>query len=73
MAEKIKLKVLLGIGWSSLIVFFLAIITTGVGLGLETEPYPRLIGRGCVGAGGDLWAMEESDFPSTCAIIYEAK
>lgn len=27
------------------------------------EAGPRLIGYGCEGAGGDLWASEESDFP----------
>ncbi len=26
-------------------------------------PIPRLIGHECVGTGGDIWAMEESDFP----------
>jgi hypothetical protein len=29
----------------------------------ERAPLPRLIGHGCYGTGGDIWAMEESDFP----------
>lgn len=31
-------------------------------------PTPRLIGHECHGSGGDLWAMEESDFPPCDAI-----
>lgn len=31
-------------------------------------PTPRLIGHGCANSGGDLWAMEESDFPE-CEMI----
>jgi len=27
---------------------------------------PRLIAQGCHMAGGDLWASEESDFPTNC-------
>lgn len=30
---------------------------------------PRLIAQGCEGAGGDLWAMDESDFPTDCENI----
>lgn len=36
---------------------------------LPADPMPRLIGVGCHGAGGDLWAMEESDFPTQCKVI----
>jgi hypothetical protein len=31
-------------------------------------PVPRLIGHDC-GGGGDVWAMEESDFPTPCRMI----
>lgn len=31
-------------------------------------PVPRLIGHYCQDSGGDLWAMEESDFPH-CEMI----
>lgn len=34
---------------------------------------PRFIGIGCEGSGGDIWAMEESDFPTNCKIIEEYK
>lgn len=30
---------------------------------------PRLIGAGCAGSGGDIWAMDESDFPTNCVSI----
>lgn len=30
---------------------------------------PRLIAHDCAGAGGDVWASEESDFPTPCAQI----
>lgn len=36
---------------------------------LVMEAGPRLIGHECEGAGGDLWAAEESDFPTTCGAI----
>jgi len=32
----------------------------------DTRVTPRLIGHECYGAGGDLWAMEEDDFPTQC-------
>lgn len=35
----------------------------------EERPIPRLIGHDCLGSGGDLWAMEESDFPTPCEEI----
>lgn len=34
---------------------------------------PRLIGHGCAGAGGDLWAADESDFPTRCAMIERSR
>ncbi len=33
------------------------------------DPVPRLIGINCAGSGGDLWAVEESDFPTQCERI----
>lgn len=30
---------------------------------------PRLIGHWCAGAGGDIWASDESDFPTPCQSI----
>lgn len=35
----------------------------------QERPTPRLIGHDCLGSGGDLWAMEESDFPTQCDSI----
>lgn len=32
-------------------------------------PVPRLIGHNCVNAGGDIWAMEEDEFPTECEQI----
>lgn len=32
----------------------------------DRRPIPALIAHDCIGAGGDLWAMEESDFPTQC-------
>lgn len=32
-------------------------------------PMARYIGHDCQGAGGDIWAMEESDFPTPCGAI----
>lgn len=36
---------------------------------IEQAQGPRLIGQGCKGAGGDIWAAEESDFPTQCEAI----
>lgn len=33
------------------------------------RPMPALIAHDCDGAGGDLWAMDESDFPTMCGAI----
>lgn len=33
------------------------------------SPMPRFIGHDCLGSGGDIWAMEESDFPTPCGVI----
>lgn len=39
----------------------------GAGINQATQPIqPRLIAQGCLGAGGDIWAMDESDFPTDC-------
>jgi hypothetical protein len=35
-----------------------------------SPPMPKLIGHECEGSGGDLWAMDESDFPR-CDMIEE--
>lgn len=35
----------------------------------EGAVMPRLIGMNCSNAGGDIWAMEESDFPTPCKSI----
>lgn len=35
-----------------------------------SPPMPILIGHECEGSGGDLWAMDESDFPR-CDMIEE--
>ncbi len=34
----------------------------------RAQPIPVLIGHDCAGSGGDLWAMQEDDFPP-CAMI----
>lgn len=36
-----------------------------------SKPVPRLIAHRCDGSGGDLWAMDESDFPTPCRDIEE--
>lgn len=45
-------------------------LVAGFVLFVATEPQPhdgpRLIAQGCAFAGGDLWASEESDFPTPC-------
>lgn len=30
---------------------------------------PRLIGHNCQGAGGDVWAADDSDFPTMCESV----
>lgn len=40
---------------------------------LDSPTPPRLIGIGCEGAGGDIFAFEESDFPVRCVKIEEYK
>lgn len=49
------------------------LLANALGLGLASGasgyPVPRLIGQGCLGSGGDLWAMDESDFPLPCERI----
>lgn len=37
--------------------------------GAHVAHTPRLIGHGCHGAGGDIFADEESDFPVACLDI----
>lgn len=44
----------------------------GLGLGVavyKAEYVPTHIGIGCLGSGGDIWAMDESDFPLPCERI----
>jgi len=52
----------------ALIGLFIGHIIADIYLAHE-RPMPRLIAQGCQGAGGDLWAMEESDFPTNCQNI----
>lgn len=62
--------VLGGVGAGVLLANVLAL--HGLGLGMAIHNYdtvPRLIGQGCEASGGDLWAMEESDFPTPCQRI----
>ncbi len=33
------------------------------------HPIPTWIAHGCEGAGGDLWAMDVSAFPTSCKVI----
>jgi hypothetical protein len=44
-----------------------ALATLGL-VALALPPVPRLIGHECAMTGGDIWAMEESDFPPCYAI-----
>lgn len=46
-------------------------MVTGINLvqDCDTRPMPALIGHWCAGSGGDLWAMDESDFPTPCVDI----
>ncbi len=39
------------------------------GFGIHAPHTPHLIGHGCLGAGGDIFADEESDFPVACRAI----
>jgi hypothetical protein len=43
-----------------------------IGWNAALESGPRLIAHDCAGAGGDLWASEESDFPTRCKMIESA-
>lgn len=36
---------------------------------MHGPPRPAFIAHDCLGAGGDLWATDESDFPTRCALI----
>lgn len=33
------------------------------------RPGPALIGHGCKGAGGDLWAADATDYPTQCESV----
>lgn len=35
----------------------------------DDRQVPRLVGKGCLGANGDLFAMEEDSFPTSCQSI----
>ena len=51
---------------------FAGALALGVGQvynGAPATVQPRLIAQGCEGAGGDLWAMDKSDFPTQCEHI----
>lgn len=54
---------------AALIAVALASLAIGYGIARHEAQGPRLIGHGCAGAGGDLWAAEESDFPTQCEAI----
>lgn len=43
-------------------------VATMAAISATMPPVPRLIGHYCQDSGGDLWAMEESDFPH-CELI----
>jgi hypothetical protein len=47
------------------------ILSAQLAISQALPPVPRLIAHDCEGAGGDLWAMEESDFPNGCGMIEE--
>lgn len=51
----------------------LGILSYAVDLSAANGPVPNLIGIGCDQSGGDLWAMEESDFPTDCDKIEKYK
>lgn len=52
--------------------FLLLIIIIFIILDMGKGPVtPRLIGINCEGSGGDIWAMEKSDFPTDCQKIEE--
>ena len=53
------------LGWGLGGLFVLAVINAAA----SYRPMPRLIAQGCQGSSGDLWAMEESDFPTPCEHI----
>lgn len=66
-AKDKALLVLAGVGIGELV---MAAILYQTQVTIEQErPTPRLVGHECLGSGGDLWAMEESDFPTQCDSI----
>lgn len=56
---------LLLLGWGLGGLFMLAVMSHAE----AQRPRPTHIAQGCLGAGGDLWAMDESDFPTQCEHI----
>lgn len=53
------------LGWALGGLFMLSVMTAAQ----DDRPHPTHIAQGCNGAGGDLWAMDESDFPTQCENI----
>lgn len=49
-------------------IIVVGVIVAAVALAPSRPPSPRLVGYGCDGASGKLYADEESDFPSCVAI-----
>lgn len=51
------------------IAYGVSCLAAGYAVRVDHWPMPRLIGHGCEMAGGDIWAMDESDFPTMCREI----
>lgn len=51
----------------------LALVSYQAGQRDALDNGPRLIGHGCEGAGGDIWAADESDFPTPCQAIERSR
>ena len=59
--------------WAALLGFALTWTAWSAGERHALDNGPRLIGHGCEGAGGDIWAADESDFPTRCAMIERSR
>lgn len=62
--------VLVGAGVGGICVLITLLTAAAMQSASPARPMPVWIAHGCEGVGGDLWAMDLSDFPTTCK-VYE--
>jgi hypothetical protein len=62
--------VLVGSGVGGMCVLIVLLTAAAMQSASPAHPMPIWIAHGCEGAGGDLWAMDLSDFPTNCK-VYE--